>query len=59
MSDQVFTLPDLGEVRLFLEEICGELCRMDHVARTDVQAEAIVVRREVSLGQPGACGREA
>ncbi len=46
--------PDLGEVRLFLEEICGELCRMDHVTHGGVQAEAIVVRREVSLGQPGA-----
>ena len=46
--------PDLGEVRLFLEEICGELCRMDHVARDKVQPEAIVVRREVSLGRPGA-----
>lgn len=46
--------PDLGEVRLFLEEICGELCRMDHVARDGCEAEAIVVRREVSLGVPGA-----
>src|SRR5437868_1119275 len=46
--------PDLGEVRLFLEEICGELCRMDHVARGGSAAEAIVVRREVSLGRPGA-----
>lgn len=46
--------PDLGEVRLFLEEICGELCRMDHVARDRLAAEAIQVRREVSLGRSGA-----
>jgi class 3 adenylate cyclase len=46
--------PDLGEVRLFLEEICGELCRMDHEARDGTQPESIVVRREVSLGRPGA-----
>ncbi|MBM3621044.1 MAG: adenylate/guanylate cyclase domain-containing protein [Alphaproteobacteria bacterium] len=51
MSDSA---PDLGEVRLFLEEICGELCRMDHVARDGVAAETIVVRREVSLGRTGA-----
>lgn len=46
--------PDLGEVRLFLEEICGELCRMDHVAHDHLAAEAIKVRREVSLGRTGA-----
>lgn len=46
--------PDLGEMRLFLEEICGELCRMHHVARDCLPAEAITVRREVSLGRPGA-----
>lgn len=46
--------PDLGEMRLFLEEICGELCRMHHVARDCLPAETIVVRREVSLGRPGA-----
>lgn len=46
--------PDLGEVRLFLEEICGELCRMDHVARDHLAAEAIKVRREVALGGSGA-----
>lgn len=46
--------PDLGEVRLFLEEICGELCRMHHVGRDGLAAEAIIVRREVSLGRPGA-----
>jgi class 3 adenylate cyclase len=51
MSDSA---PDLGEVRLFLEEICGELCRMDHVARDHLAAEAIKVRREVSLGRSGA-----
>ena len=45
---------ELGEVRLFLEEICGELCRMDHGARDGTPPESIVVRREVSLGQPGA-----
>lgn len=46
--------PDLGEMRLFLEEICGELCRMHHVVRDCLPAEAIIVRREVSLGRPGA-----
>lgn len=51
MSDSA---PDLGEVRLFLEEICGELCRMDHVARDHLAAEAIKVQREVSLGRAGA-----
>jgi len=51
MSDST---PDLGEVRLFLEEICGELCRMHHVALDGLAAEAIAVRREVSLGRPGA-----
>lgn len=45
---------DLGEMRLFLEEICGELCRLHHVARDGLAAEAITVRREVSLGRPGA-----
>lgn len=45
---------DLGEMRLFLEELCGELCRMHHVLRDCLPAEAITVRREVSLGRPGA-----
>jgi class 3 adenylate cyclase len=42
---------DSGELRLFLEELCGELCRRQHVA-DGVMPEAVTVSREVQLAEP-------
>jgi class 3 adenylate cyclase len=50
--------PDLSErqraqIRLFLEEICCEICRFEHVERDGVAPERIQIRRELALGAPG------
>ncbi|MCW5748037.1 MAG: adenylate/guanylate cyclase domain-containing protein [Alphaproteobacteria bacterium] len=42
-----------GEVRLFLEEICCELARAQHVERDGLVPEGVETIREVRLGEPG------
>ncbi len=42
------------ELRLFLAEICCDLCRFQHVAQDGVQPEDIRIIHEVYLGIPGA-----
>src|SRR5262245_39339322 len=44
---------DDAELRLFLEEICSNVCRFRHAA-DDVLPEAVAVDQEVFLGVPGA-----
>src|SRR4051812_27140340 len=41
---------ELSELRLFLQEICGELCRFRHVETDGLEPELIRVEREVWLG---------
>jgi class 3 adenylate cyclase len=43
---------DGGELRLFLEELCCELCRLKHVKDNNTTAEGITIAREVALGAP-------
>jgi class 3 adenylate cyclase len=55
----VTTLPPVGahfqrQMRLFLEEICCEVCRFRHVEQDKVPPDAVHTSREVDLGQPGA-----
>lgn len=44
----------LRELRLFLEEVCCDLCRFQHVAQGALQPEAIQINQEVYLGVAGA-----
>ncbi|HKS39732.1 MAG TPA: adenylate/guanylate cyclase domain-containing protein [Blastocatellia bacterium] len=44
----------LRELRLFLEEICCDLSRFQHVAQDGVQPEDILINQEVYLGIAGA-----
>ena len=44
----------LRELRLFLEEICCDLCRFQHVTQDGLQPEDIRIDQEVYLGVPGA-----
>jgi adenylate cyclase len=44
----------LSDLRLFLEEICCDLCRFRHMQQDSVPADAIRIRREVYLGAPHA-----
>jgi hypothetical protein len=43
-----------GELRLFLEELCCELCRLRHVREDGIAAEDVTTAREVQLGAPSA-----
>lgn len=43
-----------SQVRLFLEEMCCDLCRFDHVDAEGVAPEQVKVDRDVCLGLPGA-----
>ncbi len=43
-----------GELRLFLEEICCDLCRFRHVDDEGLRPAEVQVRREVYLDHPGA-----
>ncbi|HEY3356260.1 MAG TPA: adenylate/guanylate cyclase domain-containing protein [Polyangia bacterium] len=43
----------LRQLRLFLEEICCEICRFRHVELEKVPPDAVQVSREVDLGLPG------
>ncbi len=42
----------LKQLRLFLEEICCELCRFRHVAEDSLAATEVRITREVDLGAP-------
>lgn len=44
---------DIGELRLFLEELCCEFCRLRHVKDDGIAAEDINIAREVQLAAPG------
>lgn len=44
----------LKELRLFLEEICCDLCRFQHVRESGVRQEDVRINQEVYLGTPGA-----
>jgi class 3 adenylate cyclase len=44
----------LKELRLFLEEICCDLCRFQHVTQNGVRPEDVRINQEVYLGTPGA-----
>lgn len=44
----------LRQLRLFLEEICCEICRFQVVGHHDLGAEGVRIAREVDLGVPGA-----
>src|SRR5258708_3267114 len=43
-----------GELRLLLEELCCDLCRLRHVAEDNVAPEDVTTIREVRLATPGA-----
>jgi adenylate cyclase len=43
-----------GELRLFLEELCCELCRLHHVREDGIPAEDVKAAREVQLATPSA-----
>jgi class 3 adenylate cyclase len=43
-----------GELRLFLEELCCELCRLRHVREGGITAEDVKTLREVPLSRPNA-----
>jgi len=44
----------LRQLRLFLEEICCDICRVHAVQHDGAAAEDVDVAREVDLGEPGA-----
>ena len=43
----------LGQLRLFLEELCSDLCRFQHVAEDGLAPEAVRINREVSMDTVG------
>lgn len=43
---------DQGDLRLFLEEICCELCRYRHVVHDGLEPENVLTTREVRLDKP-------
>ncbi len=44
----------LRELRLFLEEVCCDLCRFQHVAQDGLRPEEVHINQEVYLGITGA-----
>ena len=44
----------LRQLRLFLEELCCEICRFQVVGHHGLGAEEVTISREVDLGVPGA-----
>lgn len=44
----------LRELRLFLKEVCCDLCRFQHLAQGDLGPEDIHINQEVYLSTPGA-----
>jgi adenylate cyclase len=47
------TESDFSQLRLFLEELCCDLCRFDAVESLGVRAEDVQIDREFYLGVPG------
>src|SRR4029453_14464712 len=45
---------DKSELRLFLEEICSNVCRFRHAGGNQIFPETVVVDPEVFPGAPGA-----
>jgi class 3 adenylate cyclase len=43
----------LQELRLFLEELCCHLCRLQHMEADGVEPDRVVIHQEVYLGGPG------
>jgi adenylate cyclase len=43
-----------SELRLFLEEVCCDLCRFRHVSADGARPEDVRIHQEVALGAPGA-----
>src|SRR5262245_62046337 len=43
-----------GEMRLFLEELCCELCRFRHAADNGIDPDEVNIAREVQLAPLGA-----
>lgn len=43
-----------SQVRLFLEELCCDLCRFEHVERDGLSPEEVYIDRDVGLGAPDA-----
>ena len=54
MSGSKVSKADAYEVRLFLEEICCNLCRFQHAAEDGVAPEAVRIDQECYLGLPRA-----
>lgn len=48
-ADTLRHVPFEPQVQLFVEELCGELCRFQHVVDDDMPTEQIRVQREVFL----------
>lgn len=46
--------PRLTELRLFVEEICYNLCRFEHVVQDGLAPADVRIHQEVYLGSPGA-----
>lgn len=44
----------MTELRLFLEELCGELCRLKHINENGIAPEDVKIAREVQLVPAGA-----
>ncbi|MBI5534079.1 MAG: adenylate/guanylate cyclase domain-containing protein [Deltaproteobacteria bacterium] len=42
------------QLRLFLEEICCEICRFEHIQNDGASPDSVGLSREVDLGAPGA-----
>ena len=49
LKDRAYT----RQLRIFLEEICAELCRFQHVSGEGLAPEDVLIKREASLGVPG------
>src|SRR5262245_34168908 len=43
----------LSQLRLFLEELCCDLLRYEHLIRDGLPEDGVRIHREVSLGLPG------
>lgn len=54
MNREVFQDDYLRELRLFLEEVCCDLCRFQHIAQSNLRPDDIRINQEVYLGNPGA-----
>ncbi|MEE8273357.1 MAG: adenylate/guanylate cyclase domain-containing protein [Alphaproteobacteria bacterium] len=52
-NDVVSDEEHLRQLRLFLEELCSELCRFQHVVEDGLAPEEVRISREVSMDAPG------